>query len=141
MHTVSEGDTCTSIADGTGITLTVLLANNPNVNTNCTNIGLGEVRVDLDLWQSYLLTHCGATGSLHRFDSYPLHLTIQVLSYCRRGANVRLGRRYYLVGIEQWEPTIGRPMLRHPYDVYVVAHNLLIKLIILNFMIFSLFPR
>ncbi|KAF8986612.1 hypothetical protein BDQ17DRAFT_1436164 [Cyathus striatus] len=37
------GDSCTSIASAAGIDITTLLDNNPNVNTDCTNIFPGEV--------------------------------------------------------------------------------------------------
>ena len=40
---VNSGDTCTSITTAANITLATLLANNPNVNENCTNILIGEV--------------------------------------------------------------------------------------------------
>ncbi|KAI0317179.1 hypothetical protein OF83DRAFT_173397 [Amylostereum chailletii] len=40
---VQDGDTCVSIANEAGIALNTLLANNPNVNAQCTNIGVGEV--------------------------------------------------------------------------------------------------
>ncbi|KAI0666507.1 hypothetical protein C8Q78DRAFT_930262, partial [Trametes maxima] len=42
-HVVESGDSCDSIAQGAGTTVAILLANNPNVNSECTNIGIGEV--------------------------------------------------------------------------------------------------
>ena len=39
----SEGETCDDIAQAAGIDTTTLLANNPNVNEGCTNVGVGEV--------------------------------------------------------------------------------------------------
>ena len=44
--TVQSGDSCSSIATAAGIPVSTLLANNPNVNTNCANIYPGEVRFD-----------------------------------------------------------------------------------------------
>lgn len=41
---VKEGDTCASIASAANIPFATLLANNPNVDANCDNIGIGEVR-------------------------------------------------------------------------------------------------
>lgn len=40
---VQSGDFCALIADNAGIDVTTLLANNPNVNSGCTNIYVGEV--------------------------------------------------------------------------------------------------
>lgn len=40
---MQTGDTCLSVAAAAGIPLNTLLANNPNVNTNCTNVYPGEV--------------------------------------------------------------------------------------------------
>ncbi|KIK41301.1 carbohydrate-binding module family 50 protein [Suillus luteus UH-Slu-Lm8-n1] len=37
------GDTCFSVATAAGIPLNTLLADNPNVNTDCTNVYPGEV--------------------------------------------------------------------------------------------------
>ena len=44
-HTVVSGDLCTSIASAAGIDASTLLANNPNVNSDCSNIYPDEVRV------------------------------------------------------------------------------------------------
>jgi len=41
--TIQSGDSCSSIATAASIPVTTLLANNPNVNTDCTNIYPGEV--------------------------------------------------------------------------------------------------
>ncbi|KAI0344013.1 hypothetical protein BDW22DRAFT_1116267 [Trametopsis cervina] len=43
VHQVVTGDTCATIATAAGIELSTLLANNPNVNSACTNIHLDEV--------------------------------------------------------------------------------------------------
>ena len=43
-HTVMSGDTCGLIAQQAGTTLSILLQNNPNINSACTNIYPGEVR-------------------------------------------------------------------------------------------------
>ncbi|OCH91734.1 hypothetical protein OBBRIDRAFT_791960 [Obba rivulosa] len=43
VHVVQAGDSCANIAEAAGIQLSTLLANNPNVNPICTNIGVGEV--------------------------------------------------------------------------------------------------
>ncbi|KAH9941126.1 uncharacterized protein BXZ73DRAFT_75098 [Epithele typhae] len=42
-HVVVSGDSCAAIAGAAGTTTDVLLANNPNVNSDCTNIYPGEV--------------------------------------------------------------------------------------------------
>lgn len=42
-HVVQPGDNCDTIAQQAKTTRQILLANNPNVNTACTNINLGEV--------------------------------------------------------------------------------------------------
>ncbi|KIK42206.1 carbohydrate-binding module family 50 protein [Suillus luteus UH-Slu-Lm8-n1] len=42
-HVLQTGDTCFSVATAAGIPLNTLLANNPNVNSNCTNVYPGEV--------------------------------------------------------------------------------------------------
>ncbi|KAI9454141.1 hypothetical protein BJY52DRAFT_1123028 [Lactarius psammicola] len=40
---VQSGDSCSAIADAANIPVSTLLANNPNVNTDCSNIYPGEV--------------------------------------------------------------------------------------------------
>ena len=42
-HVVVSGDTCLSIAAAAGTTVDTILANNPNVNSACTNLVPGEV--------------------------------------------------------------------------------------------------
>ncbi|KAG2030768.1 hypothetical protein BDR03DRAFT_160242 [Suillus americanus] len=42
-HVIQSGDTCQSVANAASIPINTLLANNPNVNTNCTNVYPGEV--------------------------------------------------------------------------------------------------
>ena len=42
-YTVQEGDTCGAVASAHGITLEALLAANPRINEDCTNLRLGEV--------------------------------------------------------------------------------------------------
>ena len=41
---VEINDSCTAIANRTGISFSLLLTNNPNINADCTNIEVGEVR-------------------------------------------------------------------------------------------------
>ncbi|OBZ77203.1 hypothetical protein A0H81_01620 [Grifola frondosa] len=48
VHVVQSGDFCASIAEAADIDLSTLLANNPNVDTDCTNIYLGEVLCTAD---------------------------------------------------------------------------------------------
>ncbi|KAI0653861.1 hypothetical protein C8Q70DRAFT_926946 [Cubamyces menziesii] len=43
VHVVASGDNCDAIAISAGTTDAILLANNPNVNSECTNIYPGEV--------------------------------------------------------------------------------------------------
>ena len=43
-HVVATGDTCQSIAVAANTTVAILLENNPNVNSQCSNIHPGEVR-------------------------------------------------------------------------------------------------
>ncbi|THH16679.1 hypothetical protein EUX98_g9263 [Antrodiella citrinella] len=43
VHVVVEGDNCIAIAANASITESLLLTNNPNVNAECSNIGIGEV--------------------------------------------------------------------------------------------------
>ncbi|KAL1938732.1 hypothetical protein VTO73DRAFT_11335 [Trametes versicolor] len=47
-HVVQPGDSCAVIAQNAKTTLDILLANNPNVNADCTNIGVGEVLCTAD---------------------------------------------------------------------------------------------
>ncbi|KAI0801501.1 hypothetical protein C8Q74DRAFT_496827 [Fomes fomentarius] len=48
VHVVESGDSCVAIADAAGTTFDILLANNPNVNSECTNIRPGEVLCTAD---------------------------------------------------------------------------------------------
>jgi len=43
VHVVQQGDFCQGIADAAGTDLDTLLANNPNVASDCSNIYVGEV--------------------------------------------------------------------------------------------------
>ncbi|GJE91683.1 hypothetical protein PsYK624_078330 [Phanerochaete sordida] len=43
VYRVQSGDTCRSIAANAGISQTVLMLNNRNVNQDCTNLVVGEV--------------------------------------------------------------------------------------------------
>ncbi|KAI0049667.1 carbohydrate-binding module family 50 protein [Auriscalpium vulgare] len=43
VHVVVSGDSCGVITDAAGIPLSTLLANNPNINSDCSNIYPGEV--------------------------------------------------------------------------------------------------
>jgi len=42
-HVVSDGDTCDSISSAAGINNTMLTMNNPQINSECSNIYTGEV--------------------------------------------------------------------------------------------------
>lgn len=44
-HVIVPGDFCAGIASSVGIDLNTLLANNPNINSDCTNLVVGEVSV------------------------------------------------------------------------------------------------
>ena len=43
-YVVQKGDTCDQIVQIHGINSTMLYANNPQINADCTNIYVGEVR-------------------------------------------------------------------------------------------------
>ncbi|TFK47429.1 hypothetical protein OE88DRAFT_1738720 [Heliocybe sulcata] len=43
VHVFYSGDSCTEVEDSTGVSLSTLLANNPNINAGCTNVYPGEV--------------------------------------------------------------------------------------------------
>ena len=43
VYVVQSGDYCAKIADTAGIPLATLLANNGNINSGCSNLGVGEV--------------------------------------------------------------------------------------------------
>ncbi|KLO09987.1 hypothetical protein SCHPADRAFT_907282 [Schizopora paradoxa] len=43
IHVVVSGDLCPTIAAAANISDSTLLSNNPNVNAQCSNIGIGEV--------------------------------------------------------------------------------------------------
>ncbi|RPD54489.1 hypothetical protein L226DRAFT_276516 [Lentinus tigrinus ALCF2SS1-7] len=47
-HVVESGDNCAAIAQTAGTTLDILLANNPNVDSQCSNIYPGEVLCTAD---------------------------------------------------------------------------------------------
>ncbi|TBU40699.1 hypothetical protein BD309DRAFT_328569 [Dichomitus squalens] len=47
-HVVADGDTCESIVEAAGTTFDILLENNPNVDSECTNIHPGEVLCTAD---------------------------------------------------------------------------------------------
>jgi hypothetical protein len=49
-HVVASGDSCSSIAQAAGITFSLLLGNNPNIDDNCDNILIDEESV------SFLIT-------------------------------------------------------------------------------------
>ena len=44
VYVVQQGDTCSSITGTASISLSTLMANNPPINSDCTNIYPGEVR-------------------------------------------------------------------------------------------------
>ncbi|KAI0329365.1 hypothetical protein GY45DRAFT_878419 [Cubamyces sp. BRFM 1775] len=48
VHVVQSGEDCVDIAKAAGTSLDTLLANNPNVNSDCTNIYVGEVLCTAD---------------------------------------------------------------------------------------------
>ena len=63
-HVVAAGDTCLSIAAAADTTVDTLLENNPNVNSQCSNIYPGEVRSPgLRCFAMLVLTAAG----LHRY--------------------------------------------------------------------------
>ncbi len=65
-HVVQPGDNCDVIAQEAKITREILLANNPNVNTDCTNIGVGEVSAQQVLYLVWYSQVCMALpGPLH----------------------------------------------------------------------------
>ncbi|KAI0051351.1 carbohydrate-binding module family 50 protein [Auriscalpium vulgare] len=43
VHIVASGDSCDLVSEAAGIPLSTLLINNPNVNSDCTSIDVGEV--------------------------------------------------------------------------------------------------
>ena len=75
VHIVAPGDTCDSIASSSGTTLSTLLLNNPNINTACSNLGVGEVRSTLIGEFSYPI-------HTQRHDRYSVPLT-QLLTTLR----------------------------------------------------------
>lgn len=54
-HVVASGDTCEAIAEASGTTFDIILANNPNVDSDCSNIHPGEVCAS-DAWAEIMLT-------------------------------------------------------------------------------------
>ncbi|KAI9060407.1 carbohydrate-binding module family 50 protein [Trametes sanguinea] len=48
VHVVQSDDVCVDIANEAGTTLSILLANNPNVDSTCSNIYPGEVLCTAD---------------------------------------------------------------------------------------------
>lgn len=42
QYIVQSGDTCSSIATGAGITTSQLISSNPQINSGCTNLSVGE---------------------------------------------------------------------------------------------------
>ncbi|KAF9001003.1 hypothetical protein BDQ17DRAFT_1244936, partial [Cyathus striatus] len=49
VFVVQSGNFCEEIADNSGISVTLLIENNPNVNEDCTNLRPGEVCVLFEL--------------------------------------------------------------------------------------------
>ncbi|TFK47440.1 hypothetical protein OE88DRAFT_1666228 [Heliocybe sulcata] len=43
VHVFYSNDSCTNVMDSTGVSLSTLLANNPNVDAGCTNVYPDEV--------------------------------------------------------------------------------------------------
>ncbi|KAF8528417.1 hypothetical protein BU17DRAFT_73482 [Hysterangium stoloniferum] len=43
VHVVQEGDTCNIITSNHGLNATMLVTNNPTINSECTNIYIGQV--------------------------------------------------------------------------------------------------
>lgn len=43
-HVVGAGDSCDAIDSAAGVNMTLLIANNPQINEQCSNIYIGEVR-------------------------------------------------------------------------------------------------
>ncbi|KAF8142418.1 hypothetical protein K438DRAFT_1474176, partial [Mycena galopus ATCC 62051] len=42
-YTVQSGDTCSTIAAASGLTVAQLLSYNPTINSGCTNLGIAQV--------------------------------------------------------------------------------------------------
>lgn len=69
---IQSGDLCTSIAQNAGIPLSTLLSNNPNVNSDCSNIYPGEVSTAP--CGAVLPNHSTCFEKAHVFSTGPLHL-------------------------------------------------------------------
>ena len=52
---VQSGDSCISIATTIGVPVSTLVANNPNVNSDCSNIYIGEVRFNHTVYVQMLI--------------------------------------------------------------------------------------
>ena len=52
---IQPGDSCSSIATAADISVSTLLANNPNVNEDCTNIYPDEVRFNHTVYVQILI--------------------------------------------------------------------------------------
>ncbi|KAI0367327.1 hypothetical protein BV20DRAFT_1037822 [Pilatotrama ljubarskyi] len=59
VHVVEAADSCEAIAEVAGTTVDILLANNPNVDSECINISIGEVLCVADEVIVVKSTACG----------------------------------------------------------------------------------
>jgi hypothetical protein len=63
-HVVGSGDTCDSIASVAGINTTMLNLNNPQIDADCTNVYIGEVRIStVGVTARILLKHAISSGN------------------------------------------------------------------------------
>lgn len=63
VHVVASGDGCDTISEAAGISTSTLLSDNPNVNSACTNIYVGEVRIVL--LELSIVWLCGILGIVY----------------------------------------------------------------------------
>ena len=67
---MKSGQTCLEIAATVGTTINILLANNPNLDSDCTTLYSDEASISTDTYTvaSLMLTllHFSITGSVHR---------------------------------------------------------------------------
>jgi hypothetical protein len=64
-YVVKTDDTCDGIASAAGINSTILNANNPQINSGCTNIYIGEVCISRFKSKSWKHINILAIGPLH----------------------------------------------------------------------------
>jgi hypothetical protein len=89
---VQSGDSCSSIATAANITMATLIANNPNLNANCTNIYPGEVRFKPYSPRSALNS---PTGTVHRQQPHRVQLE-GTAAICARDVEDQRRSSYWL---------------------------------------------